>query len=91
MRALLQEGQSLEFFIEGGRSRDGRVNTPKLGLLAYVMDAVLDGALPKVRMSTTSACVCRNGSGNALKMSLLDYVMGAVVDGALWLMERCAS
>lgn len=46
--ALLAEGHSLEFFIEGGRSRDGRVISPKLGILSYVVDAVLDGALPQV-------------------------------------------
>lgn len=43
MRSLLEQGHSVEFFIEGGRSRDGRVNVPKLGLLSYVVDAVIDG------------------------------------------------
>eukprot|EP00887_Chlorella_sp_A99_P000016 scaffold16.g16.t1 len=47
VHALLREGQLLEWFIEGGRSRDGRVNPPKLGLLSYVVDAQLAGDLPK--------------------------------------------
>jgi hypothetical protein len=51
VRALLEEGHSLEFFIEGGRSRDGRVNSPKLGILSYVVDAVLDGG-PGAKAST---------------------------------------
>lgn len=43
VHALLVSGHSLEFFIEGGRSRDGRVNSPKLGLLKMVVEAVEAG------------------------------------------------
>jgi len=42
MQKLLREGYNLEFFLEGGRSRTGKVLQPKLGLLSYVVDAVLD-------------------------------------------------
>eukprot|EP00002_Diphylleia_rotans_P026400 TRINITY_DN525_c0_g2_i1.p1 TRINITY_DN525_c0_g2~~TRINITY_DN525_c0_g2_i1.p1 ORF type:complete len:1229 (-),score=251.97 TRINITY_DN525_c0_g2_i1:134-3820(-) len=45
---LLQEGFPVEFFIEGGRSRSGKVLPPKLGLLSVVVDAVLDGRLSDV-------------------------------------------
>jgi len=41
MRRLLKEGHSLEFFLEGGRSRTGKLLTPKLGLLSMVVDAAL--------------------------------------------------
>ncbi len=41
MRRLLKEGQFLEFFLEGGRSRTGKLLTPKLGLLSMVVDAAL--------------------------------------------------
>ncbi|MCL2724062.1 MAG: 1-acyl-sn-glycerol-3-phosphate acyltransferase [Polyangiaceae bacterium] len=41
MRRLLMDGWSLEFFLEGGRSRTGKLLPPKLGLLSIVVDAVL--------------------------------------------------
>ena len=36
---------SIEFFIEGGRSRDGKVGHPRLGLLSLVVDASLEEKL----------------------------------------------
>lgn len=36
---------SLEFFIEGGRSRDGKLCAPKLGLLSFAADLVASGRL----------------------------------------------
>jgi glycerol-3-phosphate O-acyltransferase len=41
MRRLIKEGHPLEFFLEGGRSRSGKVLSPKLGLLSIVVDAAL--------------------------------------------------
>ena len=41
MRRLLLDGWTLEFFLEGGRSRTGKLLAPKLGLLSIVVDAVL--------------------------------------------------
>ncbi len=43
VKALLQEGHPLEFFIEGGRSRSGKVVFPKAGLLSFVLDAYQEG------------------------------------------------
>jgi glycerol-3-phosphate O-acyltransferase len=40
---LLKEGYSLEFFLEGGRSRTGKLLKPRFGLLTHVVDAVVDG------------------------------------------------
>jgi glycerol-3-phosphate O-acyltransferase len=42
VRKLLREGFNVEFFIEGGRSRTGKLLAPKLGLLGMVVDAALD-------------------------------------------------
>ncbi|XP_023221078.1 glycerol-3-phosphate acyltransferase 1, mitochondrial-like isoform X2 [Centruroides sculpturatus] len=39
----LRSGHSLEFFIEGGRSRSGKSCMPKAGLLSVVVDSVLEG------------------------------------------------
>lgn len=39
----LRQGNSLEFFMEGGRTRTGKMIMPKLGLLKIVVDAVMQG------------------------------------------------
>jgi glycerol-3-phosphate O-acyltransferase len=44
MRRLILDGWPLEFFLEGGRSRTGKLLPPKLGLLSIVVDAVLGAA-----------------------------------------------
>lgn len=36
---LLEEGFNVEFFIEGGRSRSGKLLYPKMGLMSYLFDA----------------------------------------------------
>ncbi len=41
---LLKEGFNIEFFIEGGRSRTGKLILPKLGLLSIILNAYKDGA-----------------------------------------------
>jgi glycerol-3-phosphate O-acyltransferase len=43
LKFLIQEGYTQEFFIEGGRSRTGKILTPKLGMLSALVDAFLDG------------------------------------------------
>jgi glycerol-3-phosphate O-acyltransferase len=42
VRKLLREGFNVEFFIEGGRSRTGKLLAPKLGLLGMIVEAALD-------------------------------------------------
>ncbi len=41
LRKLMVEGFPIEFFIEGGRSRTGKLLPPKYGLLSMVVDAAL--------------------------------------------------
>lgn len=41
--SLLSHGYNMEFFIEGGRSRTGKVLRPRPGLLGVIVDAVLEG------------------------------------------------
>ncbi|MCU0681965.1 MAG: 1-acyl-sn-glycerol-3-phosphate acyltransferase [Polyangiaceae bacterium] len=41
LRKLVREGWALEFFLEGGRSRTGKLLQPKFGLLNIVCDAAL--------------------------------------------------
>jgi glycerol-3-phosphate O-acyltransferase len=40
---LIREGYTQEFFIEGGRTRTGKILTPKLGMLSAITDAFIDG------------------------------------------------
>ncbi|MGO8998148.1 MAG: 1-acyl-sn-glycerol-3-phosphate acyltransferase [Polyangiaceae bacterium] len=41
VRRLIKDGWTLEFFLEGGRSRTGKLLSPKVGLLSLVVDAAL--------------------------------------------------
>jgi glycerol-3-phosphate O-acyltransferase len=41
VRRLLHEGHMLELFLEGGRSRTGKLLPPKTGLLSMIVDAAL--------------------------------------------------
>jgi glycerol-3-phosphate O-acyltransferase len=49
LRKILVEGFNVEFFMEGGRSRTGKLLAPKLGLLSMVVDAGL--RLPSTELS----------------------------------------
>ncbi|HEX7408838.1 MAG TPA: 1-acyl-sn-glycerol-3-phosphate acyltransferase [Candidatus Binatia bacterium] len=40
---LIREGYTQEFFIEGGRSRTGKILTPKLGMLSAIVGAFVSG------------------------------------------------
>ncbi len=44
LKTLIKAGYNLEFFIEGGRSRTGKLVLPKLGLLHMIIRAYQEGA-----------------------------------------------
>lgn len=44
LKFLIRDGYTQEFFIEGGRSRTGKILTPKLGMLSAIVNAFVDGA-----------------------------------------------
>lgn len=46
---LLEEGFNIELFIEGGRSRTGKLLMPKLGLLSILLNAYKNGACDDLR------------------------------------------
>jgi glycerol-3-phosphate O-acyltransferase len=48
VKTILSEGFSVEFFIEGGRSRTGKLVMPKLGLLSIIINAYLSGAVEDI-------------------------------------------
>ncbi len=50
IRALTSEGYTQEFFIEGGRSRSGKMLMPKIGLLWTYLDAMADKIVPDIQI-----------------------------------------
>lgn len=51
---LARQGKNLEWYIEGGRTRTGKLLPPKLGLFNYVADAVEDLGADGVHVIPTS-------------------------------------
>ena len=45
---LLEKRFPLEWYLEGGRSRTGKLRTPRLGMLSYVVDTYLRGLVDDV-------------------------------------------
>ena len=43
IKTLISEGYSFEFFIEGGRSRTGKMLFPKMGILKYLIESIDEG------------------------------------------------
>ncbi len=43
LKTLVAENYSIEFFIEGSRTRTGKLGFPKLGVLRYLIEAVEEG------------------------------------------------
>ncbi|KPA10149.1 glycerol-3-phosphate O-acyltransferase [Candidatus Magnetomorum sp. HK-1] len=53
VNTILKEGFNIEFFIEGGRSRTGKLNLAKLGLLSIILDAYKNGMCPDLMFVPT--------------------------------------
>ncbi len=53
--ALLDNGVSVEFFIEGARSRNGKLSAPKYGMLKMIVDSSIEELIkPKLRFVPVS-------------------------------------
>lgn len=50
LTALLEQGQALKIYLEGGRTRDGLVGEARLGLLSVAADAAVSGAAPELQL-----------------------------------------
>lgn len=59
VKTMVQLGHNIEFFIEGGRSRTGKMVLPKMGLLAILIQAVEDGFCDDLVFVPTSICYDR--------------------------------
>lgn len=85
---LVASGENLEWYMEGGRSRTGKLRPPKYGLLSYLVYAIRSGAARDVILVPTSitydqlhevrAMVDQEISGNKPKEGLpwlVDYTL----------------
>ena len=54
VKRLLQDGFTQEFFVEGGRSRTGKLLPPKFGMLTLEVDAWLTGVRPDAYFAPVS-------------------------------------
>jgi len=54
VKRLLQDGFTQEFFVEGGRSRTGKLLPPKFGMLTLEVDAWLTGVKPDAYFAPVS-------------------------------------
>jgi glycerol-3-phosphate O-acyltransferase len=46
VKVLVREKVTISYYIEGGRSRTGKLLTPKVGMLAFLLQAIDEGAVP---------------------------------------------
>ena len=46
MEQSLSAGDNMEFYIDGSRSRSGKANSPKAGLLSVLVKSVQEGEKP---------------------------------------------
>ncbi|XP_032806412.2 glycerol-3-phosphate acyltransferase 1, mitochondrial isoform X1 [Petromyzon marinus] len=61
---LVRQGQWLEVFVEGTRSRSGRAGTARAGLLSVLVDAVNEGAVPDALVVPVGIAYDRALEGN---------------------------
>ncbi|SFM59437.1 1-acyl-sn-glycerol-3-phosphate acyltransferase [Thermodesulforhabdus norvegica] len=59
VKTMVHLGHNIEFFIEGGRSRTGKLILPKLGLLSILIQAVEEGYCSDLVFVPTAICYDR--------------------------------
>jgi glycerol-3-phosphate O-acyltransferase len=54
LRHVMKEGFPIEFFLEGGRSRTGKLLPPRFGILSWLLEAYLEGESPDLTIMPVS-------------------------------------
>jgi glycerol-3-phosphate O-acyltransferase len=81
---LVRKRFNLEWYLEGGRSRTGKLRPPRLGLLAYLVEAVMEGAADDVLLVPTSivyehlpevGAMAAEGTGGAKQLEGLGWLL----------------
>ncbi len=70
LRFLLKEGYLIEFFIEGGRSRSGKMLPPKYGLLSSMIEHYFSGDCPRLSIMPVGVDYDRVFEENSFKKEL---------------------
>jgi glycerol-3-phosphate O-acyltransferase len=71
LSSLIADKQNLEWYIEGGRTRTGKLRPPKLGVLSYVMDAFAEDPGKEVLVVPTSVVYDQQHEVSAISMEEL--------------------
>ena len=71
VKRLLRDGFTQEFFVEGGRSRTGKLLPPKLGMLALEVDAWMTGVKPDAYFAPISISYERIAEARSYQRELL--------------------
>lgn len=71
IETLLTSGYNFECFIEGTRSRTGKLLPPKFGILKYILDAIISGAVSDTYIVPISTQYDKVAEGNAYATELL--------------------
>ena len=83
MRYLVASGANLEWYMEGGRSRTGKLRRPRYGLLSYLVEAMDGGAVEDILLvpvSTTYDQLQEVG-----KLAAEEAGVAKVKEGVRWL------
>lgn len=54
LQYLIHQGANLEWYMEGGRSRTGKLRAPRYGLLKYLINAIDDGGVKDILLIPVS-------------------------------------
>ncbi len=49
VKVLVQDGACIKFYLEGGRSRTGKLAPPRVGMLSFLLRTVDEGSVPDLR------------------------------------------
>ena len=71
VQTILIEDAFLEFFVEGTRSRSGKLLSPKYGLLTIVADTYFDIKLPDIQIIPVTVNYEKVLEGNTFPLELL--------------------
>ena len=71
IQQIIKDNNFLEFFLEGTRSRTGKILHPKLGMLSMCTDVFFDGAVPDVSFVPVTINYDRVLEGETFPLELL--------------------
>ncbi len=85
LRYLVASGSNLEWYMEGGRSRTGKLRPPKYGLLRYLVDAIESGGASDLLLVPVSTTYDQLHEIGLMASEEMGTVKGK--EGIRWLMD----